>query len=348
MENYDRQQESVEQADANAGDVEHIEITLEEAAAMEKEYERLEMQRFAERALEREQLRAEELERDGVITKAREVAMEPENMERYRWQQDMYRRAEESQMPKLDAEERQERLAKFGEEWLKREQQQQERSQQPVEKTAEPEDLGEYVQSQYKWAKDFLSNNSPEDQKWLVENDSKFREDWLAGQPPDDPLAKEIQERFPMREEKHMDEPVNDPGAGDAVKTGVDENDIEMPPEYVGRAGAARGGETIEMPPDYVGQTGANTAGDDVEIDIDLLERLEKYNKELEGEGFSKLQREDLLRKYKDYDTELEGKGYEELSSIYKEVIKDTPDYRVAYKDDPNWIDKQDLRDFEG
>jgi len=85
-----------------------------------------------------------------------------------------------------------------------------------------------------------------------------------------------------------------------------------------------------------------------VEIDIDLLERLEKYNKELEGAGFLKLQREDLLRKYKEYDMELEGKDYEELSSIYKEVMKDTNDYRVAYKDDPNWIDKQDLRDFEG
>lgn len=85
-----------------------------------------------------------------------------------------------------------------------------------------------------------------------------------------------------------------------------------------------------------------------VEIDIDLLERLEKYNKELEGAGFSKLQREDLLRKYKEYDMELEGQDYEELSSIYKEVMKDTNDYRIAYKDDPNWIDKQDLRDFEG
>jgi hypothetical protein len=238
MENYDRQQESVEQADANAGDVEHIEITLEEAAAMEKEHERLEMQRFAERALEREQLRAEELERDRVIDKAREVAMEPENVERYRWLQDMSRRAEEMQRPKEDAEERQEHLAKFADEWLKREQQQQERSQQPVEKTAEPEDLGEYVQSQYKWAKNFLRDNSPEDQKWLLENDSKYREAWLEGSPPDDPLAKEIRERFPMREEKHMDEPVNDLGAGDAVKTGVDENDIEMPPDDIGQAGA--------------------------------------------------------------------------------------------------------------
>jgi len=187
MENYDRQQESVEQADANAGDVEHIEITLEEAAAMEKEYERLEMQRFAERALEREQLRAEELERDGVITKAREVAMEPENVERYRALDEIHRRAEEMQMPKEDAEERQERLAKSADEWLQREQQQQESSQQPVEKTAEPEDLGEYVQSQYKWAKNFLRDNSPEDQKWLLENDSKYREAWLEGQPPDDP-----------------------------------------------------------------------------------------------------------------------------------------------------------------
>src|SRR5918998_5354399 len=134
-------------------------------------------------------------------------------------------------------------------------------------------------------------------------------------------------------------------------RPGADAGDaeIEMPPESArGQAGAdaAGGGETIEMPPDYVGQAGAD-AGDD-EIDIDLLERLEKYNKELEGAGFSKLQREDLLRKYKEYDTELEGKSYEELSSIYKEVIKDTPNYSVAYKDDPNWIDRQDLRDFEG
>src|SRR5918992_435876 len=121
-----------------------------------------------------------------------------------------------------------------------------------------------------------------------------------------------------------------------------------MPGETQNPAAAGDDENHIEMPPDYVGQTGADAAGDDVEIDIDLLERLEKYNKELEGAGFSKLQREDLLRKYKEYDTELEGKSYEELSSIYKEVIKDTPNYSVAYKDDPNWIDKQNLRDFEG
>src|ERR687893_1833651 len=210
--------EDGEQADANSGDVEHIEITLEEAKAMEEEYERDYWQRYTERALERERLRAEELERDRVITKAREVALEPENMEDYKFIQEIRRGGDQMRAPKLDAEERQERLAKFGEEWLKREQQQKERSQQPVEKTAEPEDMGEYVQHVYKWARTFLKDKSPEDLKWLVENDSKFREEWLDGQPLDDPLAKEIRERFPMREEKHMDEPVNDPGAA------VDEN----------------------------------------------------------------------------------------------------------------------------
>jgi hypothetical protein len=73
-------------------------------------------------------------------------------------------------------------------------------------------------------------------------------------------------------------------------------------------------------------------AGDD-EIDIDLLERLEEYNKILEGAGFSKLQREDLLRKYKEYDTELEGKSYEQLARIYKEVYKDTVDYEIMGPD---------------
>ena len=52
-------------------------------------------------------------------------------------------------------------------------------------------------------------------------------------------------------------------------------------------------------------------------------EQLKEYNKQLEGEGLSKSQREGFLRKYKEYDTELEDKTYEELVSIYKEVTKD-------------------------
>ncbi|HEX2098883.1 MAG TPA: hypothetical protein VHF46_07505 [Rubrobacteraceae bacterium] len=92
-------------------------------------------------------------------------------------------------------------------------------------------------------------------------------------------------------------------------------------------------------------------AAGDVEIDIDLLERLEKYNEILKASDkqtgtpyFSKNQREELLRKYKEYDTELEGKGYEELASIYKEVVKDTIDYKLMHGDDPTWIDKHDLK----
>ena len=223
MENYDRQQdggapppESVEQADANAG-VEHIEITLEEAAAMEKEQLEAWGKRYAENALERERLRAEELEHDAVITKAREHAIE--NSERHRVLDELRRGAEQIGRPKEDAQEREERLAKFAEEWLQREQQQKERPQQPVEEKTAEENLDEYVQQQYKWAKNELKDN---DLKWLLEHDTNFREEWVEGQPLDDPLAKEMLERFPPREEKHMDEPVNDPGAGDAVNTGFE------------------------------------------------------------------------------------------------------------------------------
>ena len=67
------------------------------------------------------------------------------------------------------------------------------------------------------------------------------------------------------------------------------------------------------------------------------LEQLEKYNKMMEGAGLSKSQRAELLRKFfSEYDKELEAKGldtYEELAKYYKEVYKETPDYKLMGPD---------------
>jgi hypothetical protein len=73
--------------------------------------------------------------------------------------------------------------------------------------------------------------------------------------------------------------------------------------------------------------------------------QVEEYNEILKNSGFfSEEQREELLDKYRKYNTELEGKSYEELASIYKEVYKDTIDYKTMHGDNPTWIDKQDLK----